>query len=296
MPACVTSVAGPNKGGNWGASRGTTRVVDLTPHHHAAQPLARPCFPPPARTLWRRPPAVVPPHPAVAVYRARRTDGTSGGRPLRQPPPTMAIPSMVSNATKTGYYLVLLVMSLTVMGYTAERCVILDDDNPGLECSRRAHAVLSMGTISAAFCLCLVVLFYAGLHTILKGEVFVAVILVGLWAATASLVSSPRTFITDGVSAPNPNDTFDGSAAFYTAWIGLVFAVLLAYWAAADVGLKPPLPADAPDAAAGGSTASSEHDEAAEPIKPAKDEAKAAGAPAPAAVAGGDVEAVSEAV
>lgn len=27
----------------------------------------------------------------------------------------MAIPAMVSNATKTGYYLVLLVMSLTVM-------------------------------------------------------------------------------------------------------------------------------------------------------------------------------------
>lgn len=212
----------------------------------------------------------------------------------------MAIPAVVSNATKTGYYLVLLVMSLTVMGYTAERCVILDDDNPALDCSKRANAVLSMGTISAFFCLCLVALFYAGLHKVLKGEVVVAVLLVGLWAATASLVSSPRTFLTDG-GGGGADDTYANSAAFYTAWIGLVFAVLLAYWAAADVGLKPPLPADAPaDAAAaeGGSTASSEHDAAAEPLKPSKEEAaaKATDAPAPAAVAGGDVEAVSEAV
>lgn len=209
-------------------------------------------------------------------------------------PSAMAIPAMVSNATKTGYYLVLLVMSLTVMGYTAERCIVIDDDNPTFECSKRAHAVLSMGTISAAFCLCLVALFYAGLHKVLKGEIIVAVALVGLWAATASLVSSPKTLITNDGNPPN--NTYAGSAAFYTAWIGLVFAVLLAYWAAADVGLKPPLPADAPTtAAAGGSTASSEHDEAAEAVKPVK-ETKKAEAPAAAAVAGGDVEAVSEAV
>ncbi|GAB0490267.1 hypothetical protein MMPV_001499 [Pyropia vietnamensis] len=206
----------------------------------------------------------------------------------------MAIPSMVSNATKTGYYLVLLVMSLTVMGYTVERCVLIDDVVETFECSKRANAVLSMGTISAVFCLCLVALFYAGLHKVLKGEVVVAVALVGLWAATASLVSSPKTFIRDGTTLQS--DTFAGSAAFYTSWIALVFAVLLAYWAAADVGLKPPLPADAPTTAAGGgSTASSEHDEAAEAVKPAK-ESKEAAAPAAAPVAGGDVEAVSEAV
>lgn len=212
----------------------------------------------------------------------------------------MAIPAMVSNATKTGYYLVLLVMSLTVMGYTAERCVILDDDLPELECSKRAHAVLAMGTISAAFCLVLIALFYAGMHKILKGELAVATALVGLWAATASLVSSPRSSVVK--DAPPGTTTFEGSAAFYTSWIGLVFALLLAYWAAADLGLKPPLPADAPaadTAGGGGSTASSEHD-AAEPVKPAKEgggAAKAADAPAPAAaVAGGDVEAVSEAV
>lgn len=151
---------------------------------------------------------------------------------------------MVSNATKTGYYLVLLVMSLTVMGYTAERCVILDDDLPELECSKRAHAVLAMGTISAAFCLVLIALFYAGMHKILKGELAVATALVGLWAATASLVSSPRSSVVK--DAPPGTTTFEGSAAFYTSWIGLVFALLLAYWAAADLGLKPPLPADAP--------------------------------------------------
>eukprot|EP00168_Porphyra_purpurea_P015539 TRINITY_DN47_c0_g1_i7.p3 TRINITY_DN47_c0_g1~~TRINITY_DN47_c0_g1_i7.p3 ORF type:complete len:119 (+),score=26.47 TRINITY_DN47_c0_g1_i7:427-783(+) len=63
----------------------------------------------------------------------------------------MGIPSGVSNATKTGFYLILLVMGLTVMGYTVERCIVVDDDNTALECSKRAHAVLSLGTISAAF-------------------------------------------------------------------------------------------------------------------------------------------------
>lgn len=55
------------------------------------------------------------PPPRRAVLRDRRTrDGSSGCCPFRFSP-AMAIPAMVSNATKTGYYLVLLVMSLTVM-------------------------------------------------------------------------------------------------------------------------------------------------------------------------------------
>eukprot|EP00168_Porphyra_purpurea_P015534 TRINITY_DN47_c0_g1_i14.p1 TRINITY_DN47_c0_g1~~TRINITY_DN47_c0_g1_i14.p1 ORF type:complete len:147 (+),score=45.59 TRINITY_DN47_c0_g1_i14:427-867(+) len=117
----------------------------------------------------------------------------------------MGIPSGVSNATKTGFYLILLVMGLTVMGYTVERCIVVDDDNTALECSKRAHAVLSLGTISAAFCLLLVAIFYSGVGVLLKAELPVALLLVGLWAAAASLVSSPRTrIIKQGGGRPAP--------------------------------------------------------------------------------------------
>lgn len=178
-------------------------------------------------------------------------------------------------------------------GYTVERCVILDDDAPNLDCTKRANAVLSLGTISAAFCLLLIAIFYSGVGALLKAEVPIALVLVGLWAATASLVSSPRTKFSDGASGAS--NTFESSAAFYCAWVGVVVAVLLAYWAASDAGFKVPLPketaddAGEPDVEKGGSSDD-------EPVKAAeKGKDKDAEAAAPKVTPAADVEAVTAA-
>lgn len=153
--------------------------------------------------------------------------------------------------------------------------------------------MLSLGTISAAFCLVLIALFYAGLHKVLKGEVCVAALLVGIWAAVASLVSSPRTSIGDGGQLGG-SLSFENSAAFYCSWVALVVALLLCYWAASDAGLKVPLPEDTPAAEAAEATAA---DPAEEPVKPGKaDPEEVVVVPTPPVVGGADVEAVSEAV
>eukprot|EP00168_Porphyra_purpurea_P015533 TRINITY_DN47_c0_g1_i12.p2 TRINITY_DN47_c0_g1~~TRINITY_DN47_c0_g1_i12.p2 ORF type:complete len:205 (+),score=95.01 TRINITY_DN47_c0_g1_i12:427-1041(+) len=202
----------------------------------------------------------------------------------------MGIPSGVSNATKTGFYLILLVMGLTVMGYTVERCIVVDDDNTALECSKRAHAVLSLGTISAAFCLLLVAIFYSGVGVLLKAELPVALLLVGLWAAAASLVSSPRTrIIKQGGGATS---SFESSAAFYCSWIGVVIALLLCYWAASDAGLKVPLPKEKADAAAEADVEKGEATDDDEPVK-AADKGADKDAETPKATPVADVEAVS---
>jgi len=182
----------------------------------------------------------------------------------------------------------------THRGYTVERCLIVDDVNVNLDCSKRAHAVLSLGTISAAFCLLLVAIFYSGVGVLLKAELPLALVLVGLWAAAASLVSSPRTKLADvpGASAAN---TFESSAAFYCAWVGVVVAVLLAYWAASDAGFQVPLPKDKADGATEPDVEKGQaSDDDDEPVKAAeKGKDKDEEAEAPKVTPAADVEAVA---
>ncbi|GAB0496969.1 hypothetical protein MMPV_008291 [Pyropia vietnamensis] len=133
-------------------------------------------------------------------------------------------------------YLVLLVLSLTVMGNAAEFCSIssseIEDDSR--KCTDRTNVLIAVGVLSSIGCLTMLGLRTIGREGVLHAELATTAVLLVLWAAAAGIVSSPRSSLIQGGTV-----LFYSTPPFFAAWGALLCVTALMSGAAADAGFLP---------------------------------------------------------
>lgn len=133
-------------------------------------------------------------------------------------------------------YLVLLVLSLTVMGNAAEFCS-MQSSVQGVgsrKCTDRTNVLIAVGVLSSLGCLVILGLRTIGREGVHHAELVTTAVLLVLWAAAAGIVSSPRSSLIEGDTV-----LFYSTPPFFAAWGALLCVTALVAGAAADAGYLP---------------------------------------------------------